>query len=116
MNNVQLPEPKDIDQFSINKCFGWYLIHSYLYYHCDSPVIPDATFDRICERLAQEYDQVNHPHQYLLDIDALQAGTGFHITYNQYPLIVTMVAMDIRDGKLDCWGNPTSRSLIHNTV
>lgn len=113
-SSTQPPGPTDIDSFPINKCLKWYLVHSYLYYRCDSPVIPDAAFDRICERLAQEYDQVNHRHQDFLDIDALRAGTGFHISYDQYPLIVQMVGEDIRAGRLDCWGNPTPKSEIYN--
>jgi len=108
------PTSADIDQFSINKCVSWYLIHSYLYYLCDTPVISDAAFDRICERLSQEFDSIDHPHDYLLDRDAMTAGTGHHIPYDQYPLIVRNLALDIKDGKFNAWGNPTPKSEIYN--
>lgn len=73
---------------------GKYLIASYLYYECDYSMMEDTEFDQICKGLLEKFDfyHDNHPHGYLLDRDALAAGTGHHITPGKYPAIVKTIA------------------------
>lgn len=62
-----------------------YLIHSYLYYEQDTNLISDEEFNSICKKLLDNFDEIEHPHKYLLDKESLKANTGFTI---QYPSIV----------------------------
>lgn len=55
-----------------------YLIHSYLYYKLDSPVISDAQFDKLCKDLLDS--GVEDP---LVSREDLAAGTGYSI--KEYP-------------------------------
>jgi hypothetical protein len=71
---------------------GQYLIHSYLYYICNRPVISDEEFDKICKHLLDNWDDINHMHKHLLCREDLQAGTGFAIKYDDYPEIVKSCA------------------------
>jgi hypothetical protein len=56
-----------------------FLIHSYLYYVADAPIIEDATFDVLVKRLGEEWEAVEHPHKHLIDRDLLK--TGFYLEY-----------------------------------
>lgn len=91
---------EDVESFSLGKCVSWYLVHSYLYYVIHRSVIEDATFDAICRRLYNEFENVEHHHGYLLDKEALRAGTAFHLKAKDYPLQVKIVAEEILKGKL----------------
>lgn len=62
-----------------------YLIHCYLYYVMDSPVISDEAFDEIARSLSDGWDSIDHPHKHLLDRDFLKSG--FHIPRDHYPPI-----------------------------
>ena len=106
------PQPNDIDKLTINRCVSWYLIHSYLYYKLDSSLLEDTTFDYLCKRLLEEFDNIEHPHQNLLFKSSLRAGTAFHIREDRYPNIVKGAAYDLLDGKMDVWGNLTEKSNI----
>lgn len=74
-----------------------YLIHSYLYYVMDAPVVDDAQYDQICVELLEKFDELKHPHKHLLDKEALRAGSGYHIATMDYPLIVRNMAMNVRE-------------------
>lgn len=56
-----------------------FLIHSYLYYVCDWPIITDETFDYIVEELDAKWETVQHRHKALLDRELLK--TGFYLKY-----------------------------------
>lgn len=91
-----------IDKLSPKQCVAWYLVHSFLYYHCDSPVIADDLFDAICEKIKNNWGVASeHKHAYLIDYEALQAGTGFYLLLEDYPAIVKSVAYRIMDGDKD---------------
>ena len=62
-----------------------YLIHSYLYYEQDTNLISDEEFNSICKKLLDNFDEIEHPHKYLLDKESLKANTEFTI---KYPSIV----------------------------
>jgi hypothetical protein len=70
----------------------WYLIASYAYYVADSPVISDEDYDGLCKRLLLRWEEVSHPHKHLVDVEALRAGTAFHLTAASYPGIVVGAA------------------------
>ena len=75
-----------------------YLIHSYLYYICNRPVISDAEFDKICKDLLKDWDNVSHMHKHLVTREDLEAGTGFAIKYHDYPEIVKSCATRLVNG------------------
>lgn len=58
-----------------------YLIHSWLYYEADSPIVSDALFDELCKALDREWDRITHPHRDVIDRSCLNAGTGFYLQY-----------------------------------
>lgn len=60
-----------------------FILHSWLYYVADAPVILDDTFDRIVALLDEKWDEVQHRHKHLIDRSLLK--TGFYL---QYPGIV----------------------------
>lgn len=65
----------------MNRLISQYIMHSYLYYELDSPVIDDRTFDRLCIILLKNFDSLEHPHKYLVDKEMLGAGSGLGIKY-----------------------------------
>ncbi len=71
---------------------SWFLIASYAYYELGEPVMSDEEFDKLVERLAEEYDDITHPHKYLITEDHLNATTGYDINF---PTIVKNVARTI---------------------
>lgn len=78
-----------------NTLVPWYLIASYLYYHRSESVISDALFDEICERLKLALPGLTHPHRDLIDTEALDAGTGFHLAEYDYPQMVKFSALSV---------------------
>ncbi|WP_287799783.1 DNA ligase LigA-related protein [Acidiphilium sp.] len=72
---------------SVNMLVPWYLVASYAYYHLDNPVLSDGCFDRLCQRFAEAWDQVEHPHKHLVDRESLAAGTCL-LAEDKFPEIV----------------------------
>ncbi len=60
-----------------------YLIHCYLYYELNNPVIYDHDFDLLCKEILEKWDTLTHPHKHVVNKDDLKAGTGYHI--KEYP-------------------------------
>jgi len=60
-----------------------YLIHCYLYYELNSPIIYDYDFDLLCKILLEKWDNINHPYKDLVSKQDLKAGTGYSI--KEYP-------------------------------
>ncbi len=54
---------------------GQYLIHCYLYYILDQPVISDAEFGQLCKDLQARYDKIDHPHNHLISKADLRVAT-----------------------------------------
>lgn len=69
-----------------NMLIPHYLIHSYLYYEMDDPLVSDAMFDTICKRLLAELEGLAHIHKPLIERDLLVAGSGFSLKYP--PMVV----------------------------
>lgn len=95
-NNIFVEEAIAADP---NKLVVWYLMASYAYYMRHKNIISDDLYDRICFLLAEELDAVNidHQHAHLIDIGALSAGTGYHIS--RYPQITISVAEGFISGR-----------------
>lgn len=60
----------------------YYLMHSYLYYEMDEPIISDIEYDELCRELKEKWDSVEHFHKHLVDVHSLGAGTGYQVKYN----------------------------------
>ena len=82
--------PKAVDGSADEYCLGLvrakpgllvphFLMHSYLYYVCDWPIISDDAFDEIVKRLEANWDAIKHPHKALIDRSLLK--TGFYLKY-----------------------------------
>jgi len=52
---------------------------SYLYYWCDSPVLPDADYDYLCRFLARRWDKLKPLRQYMLGSAKDIQSTGHHV-------------------------------------
>lgn len=77
---------------SPNQRFAWFLVHSFLYYIADQPVLRDRDFDMLCQTLVKEWDEVDHPHKHLVTLDDLKASSGFAI---KFPLMVEGAAWNL---------------------
>lgn len=65
-----------------------YLIHCYLYYKLNSPVISDSEFDRLCKKLLDSGISSE-----LVSEEDLRAGTGYSI--KEYPEEVVKAAEEL---------------------
>ena len=62
---------------------SYYLMHSYLYYVMNEPIISDMEYDELCKELKDKWDSVEHYHKHLIDKQSLGAGTGYQLEYNK---------------------------------
>lgn len=65
-----------------------FLMHSYLYYSLDTPILSDSAFDWMVSELGRRWDTVEHRHKALIDPTLLK--TGFYL---EYPLLVQNAAL-----------------------
>jgi hypothetical protein len=77
-----------------NMLIPHYLMHSYLYYVMDDPVVSDSMFDTVCKRLLVELDGLSHMHKPLVDPSLLVAGSGFNL---QFPGMVVGAAIPAQE-------------------
>ena len=96
MRKPSVPKVADADEYVLGlvrskpgALVSHFLIHSYLYYVCDTPIISDAAFDEIVKLLDARWEIIEHPHKALIDRTLLKSGF-----YLQYPLIVQHSAAD----------------------
>lgn len=64
-----------------NMLVPYYLMLSYLYYELDQGLVSDEVFDRICKRLLERWEAIEHFHKHLIDFEALAAGTGYYLSF-----------------------------------
>ena len=64
-----------------NMLVPYYLMYSYAYYKENESLISDTEYDDICKQIIEKWDNITHWHKSLLTLDALKAGTGYHIEY-----------------------------------
>lgn len=77
---------REIIDLYTNQLVAWYLMASYMYYIEDTPILSDVMYDSICQRLLDSWTTIEHQHKYLIDREALRAGTGFHLSAAEYPI------------------------------
>ena len=87
-------------ELSINRCFGFYLMASYLYYIHDESMLLDEEYDAICKRLYKEWKNITHVHKKIVKKTYLQTGSGFSIKEHEYPLITRSTAHWIYKNKI----------------
>jgi hypothetical protein len=73
----------DIPKEDDDPDFTDYLVHCYLYYESNNPVIYDYDFDQLCKTLLSKWDKVTHKYKDLVNLADLKAGTGYNI--KKYP-------------------------------
>lgn len=71
----------------------FYLMASFLYYHCDIGLFSDSDFDLLCGRLRTRWAGIHHQHKRIVDRAALSATTGYYIRVEEYPLITQSAAL-----------------------
>lgn len=71
---------------NVNMAVPWFLSTSYAYYKEAETLISDEYFDRICKLIDEHWDNITHPHKYLINRDSLSAGTGFDIEFGLFPI------------------------------
>lgn len=79
---------------NINMIVPLYLVAAYAYYIKDDPLISDAVYDLMATTFLEYYDVIEHRHKYLVDKDALAAGTCL---IKEYPLIVDGAYASLRE-------------------
>jgi hypothetical protein len=72
-----------IKKNSGEKSLTSYLVHCYLYYIKNSPIIYDEQFDNICKSILDKWKDITHSYKELVSYDDLKAGTGYGI--KEYP-------------------------------
>ena len=62
----------------------YYLMASYAYYVEDDPIFSDSFYDDMSKTMIQMWDEIQHYHKHIIDIDALSAGSFL----GEYPSII----------------------------
>ena len=73
----------DIWRTNPNMLVPYYLMHSYIYYQLHDSIIKDYEYDEMCKQLKDKWESIKHYHKNLVDTNALGAGTGYQLKYNQ---------------------------------
>lgn len=73
----------------------WFLMSSYTYYILDKALLSDEYYDKLCDELLEKWNDIEHPHKYLIDYWSLNAGTGFYLKEEQYPSICKNAAKSL---------------------
>lgn len=89
---MQLLTSDHVERMSLGGLVSNYLMASYAYEHLGEIYMEDTAYDRVCQRLDEQFDEVSHTHKHLIDRSALSATTGYYLKLEDYPLIVRSVA------------------------
>ena len=65
----------DVTDRNVNMTVPWFLMAAYAYYVQDDPILTDSTYDRLCRRMLEEWDKIEHMHKHLITKNDLEAGT-----------------------------------------
>ncbi|MEY3715096.1 MAG: hypothetical protein RJB59_899, partial [Actinomycetota bacterium] len=89
--------------------------HQYRYYVLDKPIISDAEFDRLWQRLVKlegENPELRDPHSPTLDV-----GGGFATHFEQFDHKEKMMSLDnvFNDNELDAWFDRVAKESSKNT-
>jgi len=64
-----------------NQCFSWWLVHCFLYYRYNNPIISDRDFDTLTGWVKVSWQVIDHIHKHLVTLDDLNANSGYAIVY-----------------------------------
>lgn len=65
----------DITDKNSNMLVPWFLMAAYAYYVQDDPILSDSTFDRMCRKMLDEWDTIEHMHKDMITKSELESGT-----------------------------------------
>ena len=85
-----------IEEVHPNRLVSYYCMSNYLYYEKEKNVLTDGDYDGLCKRILKEWSNINHQHKDKLSKEALEAGTGFRMSY-------TNLIMDAANHWLKMW-------------
>jgi hypothetical protein len=68
-----------------NLMVPWFLMASYLYYHENESMFSDEYYDALSKQLLLQWDQVEHAHKHLIEVDDLMAGSMYRLKELDYP-------------------------------
>lgn len=60
---------------NINLMVPWYLMAAYAYYKDDDPILSDHFFDDMAKTMLAVWDDIEHFHKHLINVDDLNGGT-----------------------------------------
>lgn len=70
---------------SAGQCLSWWLVHAFLYYRMNNPIISDKDFDTLTNWLKMSWQHITHQHKHLVTMEDLNAGSGYAVNF---PLMV----------------------------
>jgi hypothetical protein len=82
MTLAEMEDPFYVDGLEPDLLVPHYLVHCYLYYQVGRGLIRDDVFDALAARLADEWEDVEHPHKDLIDPAGLSSG-GHYIKHTE---------------------------------
>lgn len=77
---------------NVNMTVPFYIMASYAYYEEDDPILSDAFFDKLANKILKEWDNITHYHKHLLSKELLKAGSFL----GEYPSIVKGALKNIK--------------------
>jgi hypothetical protein len=64
---------------------AWFIMASYTYYILDRPIISDGLYDYLAQYIKSNWDQLEHMHKYMIDLNSLESGSLHQYTEDEYP-------------------------------
>ncbi len=71
-----------------------YLLHSYLYYACDDPIIYDHDFDAMCRKINKDWDSLESPYKAFIQEHEQGNIKGLPLWKEDYPEEIIEEAAD----------------------
>jgi len=82
-----------VDRMYPGQLIQHYLLSAYCYYHLDDSPLTDAAFDRLCVRLGECWDTLEHQHKGIISKGDIDAGTCL-LSADDFPNMVKHSAYD----------------------
>ena len=70
-----------------NMLIPFYLMAAYAYYHLDDPILTDSVYDQVCKDIAKYWDEIDHYHKHLVNLEDMEAGTCL-LAEEDFPAII----------------------------
>lgn len=96
VTSTKIPFTNGVLDEYVRECFkvnpssviSWFLMCSYAYYQRYESLMSDEAFDKMCKWAHSNYDTIDHVNKGLVTKDMLQAGSGYNLSDDDYPLRV----------------------------